>query len=106
MTEKPASRSTWFRIRTVAAWGAIAAFVSFFAAQQVIGSMNPAGYHAPWPSLLPTPRSFETALWWRNLSLLFAVALALASLPRWQSILGLVLTVTYAAYCYFLFAMY
>jgi hypothetical protein len=68
--------------------------------------MNPAGNHAPWPSLLPMPRSFETAVWWRNLSLLLAVALGLVSLPRWQSILGLVLTLIYAAYSYFLFAMY
>lgn len=97
---------SWSQIRTIASWGTIVSFLTFFGAEQVMGSMNPAGYHSPWPVLLERPRSFELALWTRNISILCALVFGLISIPRKPGLVGLVLTVIYAAYGYVLFAMY
>jgi hypothetical protein len=40
----------------------------------------------------------ESMLMWRNYSLLLAVFASLVSLPRWQSILGLAVSVLFVFY--------
>jgi hypothetical protein len=87
-------------------WATLVGFVSFFWAEQVLGMMNPAGYHSPWPSVLARPASLELVIWCLNISLLFALIAGVISVPIRASIFGLGLTLIYLAYCYVLFVMY
>lgn len=97
---------SWLTLaRNVAAWFVLPAFFLMFFAQQTIDGMNPQGV-GPWPELLPIPTSWQTWLWIRNYSFLTALLTGLFSLPRWQAVLGLILTLTYAFYTYWLFATY
>ena len=43
----------------------------------------------PWPEI-PRPPAFFTLLWWRNISILAVAGLGLLSIPKWQSMVGLV----------------
>src|ERR1700738_298308 len=91
------------RARNVAAWITIAAFITMFIAQSRLDSMNPQG-NGPWPEVLPRPKSFNIWLSIRNASLFVALVTGIASLPRWQSLLGLALTILYFLWTYWLFA--
>ena len=78
----------WFRrIRTVAAWTIIPAFLSMFMAHQKI--LSPEYCCMPWPMDAPN-RPPMWIFYWRNYSLLVVVAAILVSLPRWQSLVGIV----------------
>src|SRR5262249_30755415 len=74
------------RVRKTTAWLVIFALASLFVAQQVLISK----YILPWPAGMPRPRDLDILLLWRNLSLLLTVFFSLVSLPRWQSIAGIV----------------
>ena len=91
--------------RKVAAWFVLADFLLMFIAQQKINGMNPQGV-GPWPELLLRPSSWENWLRIRNYSFLIALLIGLFSLPHWQAVLELILTLTYAFYTYWLFAAY
>ena len=105
--EKQASNSrSWFTtVRTIAAWIVIPAFISMFVAQNVITAMNPRG-SGPWPAALPRPASFDMWLQIRNTSFLIALVAGVLSLPRWQSLVVLCLTLLFFIYIYFLFVTY
>jgi hypothetical protein len=76
----------WFKsVRTAAAWIVIPAFLSMFIAHQHLI------FTYPLPSVpMERPRGLELTLMWRNYSLLLVVAASLISLPRWQSLVGIV----------------
>jgi len=76
-----------------------------FFSQARIVEMNPVGY-GPWPDLLLRPRALEILLWTRNISFLVALIAGIFSLPRWQAVIGLTLTLASAMYNYWLFATY
>lgn len=98
------THNNWLaRVRAIAGWLTISAFACVLVADNAMINMNPQGT-GPWPNTLPMPKSFA---WWlliRNASLLVALGAGLISLPRWQSILGLTLTVIWFAIRYYLFA--
>jgi hypothetical protein len=73
------------RVRSVAAWLVLPAFVSMFVANKQLNTKYP----GPFPAYLPRPGELEWLLWWRNWSLIALVVCALVSLPRWQSLVGL-----------------
>ena len=75
------------RIRTVAAWLVLPAFLSMYIANEQLNSTYPGG---PWPSGLERPRVLELMLMWRNYSLLVVLGASLISIPHWQSIIGIV----------------
>ena len=95
----------WSKGRTITAWGALAAFASLLAADITANSANPSGWYMPVPQNLnlPTNRMFEIAVGWRKFSLLAVVLLIVLSLPRWQSLLAMALTVIYIAYTFVMF---
>jgi hypothetical protein len=100
------NKKTWInRVRDVAGWITIAAFITMFIAQGRLDSMNPQG-NGPWPELLPRPKSFNVWLSIRNASLLVALLTGIASLPSWQSLVGLALTMVFFLWEYWLFATY
>ncbi len=74
------------KVRKTTAWLAIFALASLFVAEQVLISK----YLLPWPAGMPRPKDLELLLLWRNLSFLLTVFFSLLSLPRWQSIVGIV----------------
>jgi hypothetical protein len=76
------------RVRTVSAWIVIPAFLSMFIAHQVLKSK----YRVMYPDWIEQPAGMKLILMWRNYSLLAVVATSLISLPRWQSIVGLIST--------------
>jgi len=61
--------------------------------------MNPQGV-GPRKNLLPRPIAFEIWLCTRNLSFLVALITGVFSLPRWQAVIGLLLTIAGAMYIY------
>ena len=72
-------------MRTIAAWAVIPAFIGMFIANQHLINTYPL------PSIpMPRTRGLELTLMWRNYSLLLVVGLSLFSLPRWQSLVGIV----------------
>jgi hypothetical protein len=78
----------WFtRIRTVAAWLVIPAFLSMYIANEQLNNTYPGG---PWPSWVERPKGLELMLMWRNYSLIIMLVASLISIPRWQSIVGIV----------------
>src|SRR5829696_7838727 len=79
------------RLRTIAAWLVIPAFLSMFMAHDHLTRTYP----VPFPSWIETPRGFELTIAWRNYSLLLVVATSLIALPRWQSVAGLVGTAVF-----------
>jgi hypothetical protein len=101
MQQSATAPRIWFaRIRTVAAWTTLVAFVSMFAAENILTSKYGA---RSWPDPAARPSLLEWLLFWRNGSLVLALATGLISLPRWQSWVGLALTI---AYTYFLVTSY
>ena len=104
MQSLPLQRTSRWKNR--AGWLALVCAVSSILGEQITGSLNPAGIHSPWPSVVPRPLSFDVAVWWRNLSFLLSLILGFYSLPRWQSIIALALALVYGGYSYFLFASY
>jgi len=87
MRQEVTTTRLWIsRVRKVAAWLIIPVLASAFIAHQVIISK----YILPWPYGAPRPRNLDMLLLWRNGSLLLAVFCVLVSLPRWQSIAGLI----------------
>jgi hypothetical protein len=52
----------------------------------------------PWPSWVPRTWQMESMLMWRNYSLLLAVITSLVSVPRWQSILGIAVSILFVVY--------
>jgi hypothetical protein len=78
----------------VAAWIALAAFISFYLAQRSLLAKYPPIYLAPRPP--------GWLLLSRNISLYVALGAGLVGLPRWQAILGLVATLCF----YFLVMRY
>jgi hypothetical protein len=73
------------RIRTIAAWLVIPAFISMFVAHQHLINTY------PMPSIpMPKSRGEELSIVWRNYSLMSVIGLSLFSLPRWQSIAGII----------------
>ncbi|HSB11068.1 MAG TPA: hypothetical protein VLM38_16385 [Blastocatellia bacterium] len=79
-------------IRDLAAWTTIPAFLSFVIADQIFNTKYGGGPH---DGLLVRPALFEWLLVWRNWSLGISVATALISIPKWRSLIGLTLTLTY-----------
>ena len=100
-----AMNSSINRVRTIAAWAAIPCFVCVVVSEQTIAHMNPVG-NGPWPSAFPRPKLFDVMLQIRNFSILLALMAGFISLPRWQSFVGLGLTITYLAYTYIVFVHY
>src|SRR5262245_24103192 len=80
--------SKWFSsFRRLAPWLVIPALISAVVAHQFM--LSPKYCCKPWPTNAP----FRPPSWmfiWRNCSLMGAFILALASLPRWQGIVGLI----------------
>jgi hypothetical protein len=103
--ERKDNRAMWRQVRTITAWGALLALVSLFAADITANSLHPAGWYMPLPQNLnlPTTPTFEMAVAWRKFSLLAVVALSVVSLPRWQSLVALALTIAYIAYLFVMF---
>ena len=96
----------WYmQSRKIAAWIVIPAFLVMFICEARIVEMNPQGF-GPWPDSLPRPRAFEIWLWTRNLSFLVALITGVFSLPRWQAVIGLTLTLALAIYSYWALATY
>src|SRR5262245_66547739 len=85
MTKTKPQMSDW---RPALRWLTIPACLSTFIAHQIILSK----YILPWPYEYKAqmPTLLKLLLWWRNLSLLLALLSSVATLPRWQSITGLV----------------
>src|SRR5712691_11165445 len=79
-------------IRSLAAWIIIPAFLSFVIADQILVTKYGGG---PRPNDFPRPRLLDGLLVWRNWSLVVALATGLISLPKWRSLIGLTLTLTY-----------
>jgi hypothetical protein len=52
----------------------------------------------PWPSWVERPRELDWLLTRRNYSLLVVIAASLISIPRWQSIIGLIGVVLFIIY--------
>ena len=50
--------------------------------------------------------SLTAIMWTRNLSLLVALITGVFSLPRWQAVIGLTLTLAWAMYTYWAFSTY
>lgn len=88
------------KTRTVAAWTALLAFVSMFVAENLLTTKYSGG---PWPEGMPRPSLLEWLLIWRNVSFIVALVTGLISLPRWQSLVGLSLTLVYT---YFVITSY
>ena len=103
--KQPAIRTKVAKTRTIVAWVVIPAFLSMFVAEQLLESLNP-HRNGPWPQSLPRPSLFSFLLWWRNISLLIAIGSGVISLPRWQALVGLSLTVAYTLYVYWIFVQY
>jgi hypothetical protein len=76
----------------VAAWAVIPASLSFVIADQILVTKYAGG---PWPNGLPRPGPMEALLLWRNWSLAFALVTGLLALPKWRSLIGLFLALTY-----------
>lgn len=74
------------RVRTISAWIVIPAFLSMFIAHQCLIRM----YRVPYPAWIEQPAGMKLILMWRNYSMLAVLAASLISLPRWQSIVGLI----------------
>ncbi len=101
MQQSPTAVRIWFsRIRSVAPWTTLVAFVSLFAAENILTTKYGA---RSWPDPASRPGFLEWLLFWRNGSLVLALLAGLISLPRWQSWVGLALTI---AYTYFLVTSY
>jgi len=75
------------RVRRVAVWIVLPAFVSFYIAQRIMLEK--------YPPVQMAPRVPEWVLLWRNVSLIIAVLSGLIALPRWQAIVGLLLTLLF-----------
>ena len=86
--DKPESnfRRSFIQIRRVAAWIVILAFVSLFIAHQQI--LAPQYCCMPWPMDAPN-RPPAWIFYWRNFSLLLVVLALIISVPRWQSLVGI-----------------
>jgi hypothetical protein len=97
---------SWYRkSRSIVAWIVIPAFLVMLISDAWIARMNPVG-RGPWPDLLPRPRAFEILLWTRNISFLVALITGVFSLPLWQAVIGLTLTLATAIYSYWMFSIY
>jgi hypothetical protein len=79
------------RVRTVAAWIVVPAFLIMFMAHQHLIYNFP----TPFPSGVERPNDLEVTLMWRNYSFLVVAAASLISSPRWQSLLGIVATIVF-----------
>jgi hypothetical protein len=99
------SRALWRQVRTITAWGALLALVSLFAADTTANAFNPAGWYMPIPQNLnlPTNATFEMAVAWRTGSFIAVIVLIIVSLPRWQSLVALALTIGYVGYIFLMF---
>jgi hypothetical protein len=98
-------RALWGQVRSITSWGALLAFVSLFAADITANASNPAGWYMPIPQNLnlPTNTTLEMAVVWRQGSLIAVIVLIIVSLPRWQSLVALALTIGYIAYIFIMF---
>jgi hypothetical protein len=103
--ERKDSRALWRQVRTITAWAALLALVSLFAADITANAFNPAGWYMPIPQNLnlPTNTTFEMAVVWRQGSLIAVIVLIIVSLPRWQSLVALALTIGYIAFIFLMF---
>src|SRR5262249_58977709 len=84
------------RTRTVAAWLTVVAFISFLIPHIIIERFEPQAFK--WASGAPRPPQWTFS--WRNVSLSIILVAGAISIPRWQSmaILGLtILLVCYAS---------
>src|SRR5579883_276576 len=97
-------RSSLIKLRKAAAWITLPAFLFMFIAEGAMSHMNPTGF-GPYP-ISPRPLSFEFWLFIRNLFFLIALVTGLISIPRWQSLLGLTLTLLFAVWIYNQFISY
>jgi len=96
----------WYKqFRKIAAWIVIPAFLLMFISDTWLVRMNPVG-RGPWPDPLPRPRAFEILLWIRNLSFLLALTTGIFSLPKWQAMIGLTLTLAATIDSYWMFSIY
>jgi len=99
------NRAVWQRVRTITSWGALVALVSLIAADITANAYNPAGWYMPVPENLnlPTNATFEMAVAWRKGSFIAVIVLIIVSLPRWQSLVALALTIGYVGYIFLMF---
>src|SRR5262245_2767871 len=93
------------RTREIVALAVIPSLIVMIISEGRMVELNPLGY-GPWPPSLPRPISFEIWLWARNISLLSAIITGVVTFPRWPSIIGLTLTLVYAAFFYWTCATY
>lgn len=93
MQSSKSNVKTWlFKIRTVASWLSIFAFISLFTAGYILSTKYG---ETRWREIENRPRLLEWLLLWRNYSLILALLSGIISLPRWQSLVGLSLTILY-----------
>lgn len=85
----------WRRIRIVAAWIVLPSILSMWIADRSLTTKFGAG---PWPSWVARPKELELILMWRNYSLLLVLAMSFISMPRWQSIVGIVAALVFVFY--------
>jgi hypothetical protein len=90
--------SVWLwvsKMRMIAAWITLPAFVGMFLANELLTSKYPGGIL---PAGISRPSSFVWLLCWRNWSLYLTALCGLISLPRWQSLLGLAGVIVFLYY--------
>src|ERR1700730_7765325 len=89
------SFTAWFlRIRSVAPWVAVTAFISFAIPHLLIERFEPNAFK--WA--IGAPRPPEWQFLWRNVSLLVLLLAAIVSFPRWRSLVPLALAIALIAY--------
>lgn len=74
------------KVRAIAAWIIIPAFISMFVAHQSI--LSDKYCCMPWPPGAPN-RPPDWMFTWRNYSLLLVVAASIITIPRWQALVGI-----------------
>ena len=89
------SVGSWFqRLRWLASWIALIAFVSFVIPHVMIERFEPNAFK--WAIGAPRPPNWQFI--WRNVSLLILVLTAMVSIPKWGSLIPFVLAIGLIAY--------
>jgi hypothetical protein len=88
------SLSSWLRrIRGIAGWIAVVAFVSFLIPHILIERFEPSDFK--WAIGAPRPPAWQ--FMWRNLSLAILAVAAMVSFPRWQSLVPVIIAIALIA---------
>jgi hypothetical protein len=98
------TKTSWQRVRDITTASVLPLFAVMLLSALVSNwlSPNPISF-GRYPDLIPRTLQFEVALWCRNISFLAALITEVASLPKWQAVLGLILTLSFAFYLFAVF---